>query len=80
MLILLQSHILVLSKLRCSAVGVTQTKKVREGNEIHLVVLAFCGPMDNVNGIARVFLMVIGSIKLTYDLIVLMFLKCHQVG
>jgi len=30
-LILLQSHILILSKLRCSAIGVTQTKKAREG-------------------------------------------------
>ena len=79
-LILHQSHILILSKLRCSMVGVAQTKKAREGNEIHLVVLAFCGPMDNVNGTARVFFMVIGSIKLTGDLIVLMLPKRHQVG
>ena len=79
-LVLLHSHILILSKLRSSAVVFTQTKKARESDEIHLVVLALRGPMDDVNGIDRVSLVVIGSIKLSDDFIVPMLPKFHQVG
>ena len=53
---------------------------MRESDEIHLVVLALSGPMNNVNGTGRVSLVVIGSIKLTDDLIIPMLSKCHQVG
>ena len=52
MLVLLQSYVVILSQLRCSAVDVTQTKKARESDEIHLVVLALSGLMDDVNDIA----------------------------
>lgn len=79
-LILLRSNILILSKLRGMAVDATQTKKTRESDEIHLVGLAFCSPMDDVNDTSSVFLMVIESIKLKDDLIVLMLPKLHQVG
>ena len=75
MLVLLQSHILILSKFRCSAVSVTLTKKARKSNEIHLIVLAFSGLMDKVNSTGRVSLMVIGSIKLIDNLIVPMLPK-----
>ena len=79
-LVLLHSHILILSKLRSSAVVFTKTKKARESDEIHLVVLALSGPMDDVNGTRRGDLMVIGGIKLTNDFIVPMLSKLQQVG
>ena len=79
-LVLLHSHILILSKLRSSAVVFTQTKKARESDEIHLVVLALSGPMDDVNGTGGGGLVVIGGIKLTNDFIVPMLLKLQQVG
>ena len=65
MLVLLQSDILILSQLSCSAVAVTQTKKARESDEVHLIMLAFSGPMNNVNSTDRVPFMMIRSIKLT---------------
>ena len=79
MLVLLQSHILIFSQFRCSAVGLTQTKKARESDEVHLIVLAFRGPMNNVNSTGRVSLMMIGSIKLTNKLIVPMLPEFQQV-
>ena len=64
MLVLLQSEILILSQLSSSVVVVTQTKKARESDEVHLIMLAFSGPMNNVNNTGRVSLMMIRSIKL----------------
>ena len=75
MLILLQSEILILSQLSSSAVAVTQTKKARESDEVHLIMLAFSGPMNKVNSTGRVSLMMIGSIKLTNELVVPMLPK-----
>ena len=78
-LVLLQSYIVILSQLRCSAVSVTQTKKVRESDEVYLIMLAFSGPMNKVNITGRVSLMMIGSIKLTDELIIPMLPKLQQV-
>ena len=75
MLVLLQSDILILSQLSCNAVAVTQTKKARESDEVHIIMLAFSSPMNNVNSTYRVSLMMIGSIKLTNKLIVPMLPK-----
>ena len=72
MLVLLQSHILILSQLSSSAVAVTQTKKGRESDEVHFIMLAFSGPVNNINSTGVVSLMMIRSIKLTDYLIVLM--------
>ena len=80
MLVLLQSKILILSQLSSNAVAVTQTKKARESDEVHLIMLAFSGPMNNDNNSDRVSLMMIGSIKLIDELIVLMLPKLQQVG
>jgi len=63
-LVLLQSEILILSQLSSNAVTVTQTEKVRESDEVHFIMLAFSGPMNNVNSTGRVSLMMIRSIKL----------------
>ena len=65
MLVLLQGKILILSQLSSSAVAVTQMKKTRESDEVHLIVLAFSGSMNKVNSTGRVSLMMIRSIKLT---------------
>ena len=45
-----------------------QAKKVRKGNEINLVVLAFSGPMNEM--ILRPGVQVIGGVELTDNLIV----------
>ena len=74
-LVLLHSEILILSQLSSNAVAVTQTKKVRESDEVHLIMLAFSGPMNKVNSTGRISLMMIGSIKLTNKLIVPMLPK-----
>ena len=53
---------------------------MRESDEIHLVVLALSGTMDDVNSTGGVSLVVTGGIKLIDDLIVLVLTKLKQLG
>ena len=53
-----------------------QAKKVREGNEINLVVLAFSGPMNEMS--LRPGVQVIGGVELTDNLIVPWLAELHQ--
>lgn len=73
-LVTIQIHILILRhgkgvdfiNLHFLAISTTKAKKMREGDCINLVVLALGGPMDRAIGDVKV----VGSIKLTNDLIV----------
>ena len=75
-LILIQGKSGNLSNGSGGAIPAVQAKKVRNGNEMNLVVLAFGGPMNDM--CISLSVQVIGCIELTYNLIVPWLTELHQ--